>query len=250
MAQPDLLSPTFLSSSSSSSSSNTTSSSSSSSNSLSSEIVDSSLSSTIAQGCFCAAKRGAAKLLRYIASLFPAALAPAALPFYPEHPLLAAAGRGHVAVVELLLRHGWPVDSAAPDDGATGVFVAAQQGKVAALRMLLERGGDANVALVPSGSTPLMAACQSGRVEAVRLLLRQPGIAVNATTQDTKASALHVAVQTGDLELVNVLLCAGADPFLKDNDGLTPLVVASTLFGTTHPIVMSLLIHLRSQLKK
>jgi ankyrin repeat protein len=59
----------------------------------------------------------------------------------------------------------------------------------------------------------------------VRLLLRRGVSTINE--QDTNGrTALHVAVQAGDEEIVETLMKLGADPKVVDNQGLDALYCA------------------------
>ena len=198
-------------------------------------------------GVFLAAKRGHVAMLEQLVSSFPPSVLPSFSPFIPQHPMVAAAGRGHLEVVQYFHAQGWPVDGHALPDHATSLFVASQQGKLAVVNALLQLGADPALSLIPSGTTPLMAACQSGNRPIVAALLQHGGSDVNAAADDG-ATALHLSVSTGDANLVLLLLDAGADPFLKTADGATPLVLASALFDSYHPLVIELLTSLRSRL--
>jgi ankyrin repeat protein len=142
-------------------------------------------------------------------------------------------------------------------------FRAAIAADVEALKLLLARG--ANVEWTPSnaegfkgantnvGLTPLMVAMKGGRgvpfsagpgfvrkgpppfrepsnrepADAVKLLLAA-GANPNAVSP-TKATVLHLAVETRNLETLEALTAAGASLTAKNADGLTPLQVAEKL---------------------
>lgn len=142
-------------------------------------------------------------------------------------------------------------------------FRAAIAADVEALKLLLARG--ANVEWTPTnaegfkgantnvGLTPLMVAMKGGRgvpfsagpgfvrkgpppfrepsnrepAEAVKLLLAA-GANANALSP-TKATVLHLAVETRNLETLKALIAAGASLTAKNADGLTPLQVAEKL---------------------
>ena len=59
--------------------------------------------------------------------------------------------------------------------------------------------------------TPLLRAASLGKTATVELLLKR-GADINATTTDSGASALHLAVNYGHTDTVKVLLVRGADP--------------------------------------
>eukprot|EP00741_Cyanophora_paradoxa_P021290 tig00021348_g20550.t1 len=92
--------------------------------------------------------------------------------------LHAAAGRGHVAVIERLLRSpelGAGVD-ARDSKGRTPLIRAAQEGQVEACRLLVEKGrADAGVADAESGRSALAWAVLYRHVEVVEFLCKQGG---------------------------------------------------------------------------
>ena len=74
--------------------------------------------------------------------------------------------------------------------------------------------------------TPLIDAVKAGNREAVRTLLKQPASAFKVVEGDG-ATALHWAVRADDLEMVRMLLAAGADVTAATREGVTPLSLAA-----------------------
>ena len=129
--------------------------------------------------------------------------------------------------------------------GATPLMRAARTSDVDSIRNLLAGGANPNAAL-PDGTTVLMIAAgqglgaprgdgprirvptEAGAADAIRLLI-DGGAKVNATNTQG-ASALHVAVNRGDL-VVKALVEKGADLNAKNKQGQTPLDVASGAGG-------------------
>jgi ankyrin repeat protein len=72
-------------------------------------------------------------------------------------------------------------------------------------------------------NTPLQVALLTSSREVAKVLLSK-GAQVNAT-QAEGITALHEAASSGDLEIVRMLLAAGADPLAKSSVG-TPIDVA------------------------
>ncbi|KAK1413312.1 hypothetical protein QVD17_35084 [Tagetes erecta] len=76
--------------------------------------------------------------------------------------------------------------------------------------------------------TPLMVASTYGSLSVLKLIVSQPKIDVNFTCGPDKCTALHCAASGGSLdavEVVKVLLSAGADPNVEDANGQRPVDV-------------------------
>jgi ankyrin repeat protein len=74
----------------------------------------------------------------------------------------------------------------------------------------------------------LLEACISGKAEYVRQLIKEEGASlVNMQTLATGDTPLQRATEFGHLEVVQILLTAGARPNLAGKDGNTPLMHAS-----------------------
>lgn len=173
-------------------------------------------------------------------------------------PLLFAAQRGNVAVARLLLAAGADVDEAAPDGiggdtnaralfradtEAPALLVAIDSGHAGMARFLIARGADPDHD--GAGRTPLHAATQRAMPDVVRALLAagadpNPRLARplplvsrrisqdNGLTPTTVgATPFLLAASFGDVEIMRILVEAGADPFLTTDDGTTALMVAA-----------------------
>jgi uncharacterized protein len=141
----------------------------------------------------------------------------------------AAHYSGHPDVVRLLLERGRPLDG----------FMAAELGMIDELRRWLDEDPSFPAAFNASGSTALHGACYWGSIEATRLLVRQ-GADVNRATTDSflQIRPLGCAVASPDvpnpsqsesvvLQLVDILLEAGADVNGRRRDGMTALHAAA-----------------------
>lgn len=85
----------------------------------------------------------------------------------------------------------------------------ARSGHTRRLQTLLESEVDINFLHRKTGMTPLMTAAHAGCIAVVELLLKynaDPNLRA-----DDNASALHWASRNGNLEVVNMLVAAGAD---------------------------------------
>jgi len=172
-------------------------------------------------------------------------------------PIHAAHFGGHQRVVDLLLTSGVKIDAFLASElgmldlvnealardpefatrfsaaGSTALHRSCYWGQVALATVLLKRGTDANAAtrdsflqIRPLGcavATPGVG-CPSDReevvLELVRLLLEH-GADVNGRRRDG-LTALHSAGYRGLLQVIDVLLAAGADPSLAGFDGAGP----------------------------
>jgi ankyrin repeat protein len=82
--------------------------------------------------------------------------------------------------------------------------------------------------------TPLNASLDAHQVE-ISDYLFQFGVDVNAQDEHW-GTALHLAVQTGQLDLIKMLLGKGADPNVKNHKGFTPLELALLQWGNDEVI--------------
>jgi uncharacterized protein len=127
-------------------------------------------------------------------------------------PLLWATHGSAHEIARALITAGAAVD-AANDYGITPLLHASRLGDAPMVELLLQAGADPTRAH-PEGETPLLAAARSGSVPAVRLLLAR-GIDVNAAEKFQQTTALMWAAAEGHIDVVDLLLEAGADPNLQ-----------------------------------
>ncbi|KAA0186583.1 hypothetical protein HAZT_HAZT004245 [Hyalella azteca] len=135
--------------------------------------------------------------------------------------LFVAAQNGHTAVVRSLLRGGARID-ARRADGATSLWIAAQMGHAQVVRELLGHGAQPDTPR-KDGATALFKAAHKGHVDVVKaLLLHRPKLGLLKNGE----SALHAAALYGHIEVARLLLRAGADPTLRNDQGLTAAHIA------------------------
>jgi len=103
---------------------------------------------------------------------------------------------------------------------------AARRGNLSFLRECLQQGVSAT-GLDSVGNTPLHWACRGGHTDCVKELLALPNPPVNAQNKmgDT---ALHLAAAHNRLEVLPLLLQAGADCSIANSDGQTADKIGST----------------------
>lgn len=124
------------------------------------------------------------------------------------YPLIAAASRGHEAVVKLLVNFGAKVDVKVFSVRSTALYFAARHGRTEIMKLLLESGLSVNEQN-KLGETALHAAASSGQVAAIQLLLEN-GADINVADENQECP-LYSAVIRCNLSAVRQLLKHGAD---------------------------------------
>ena len=148
-----------------------------------------------------------------------------------ESALHKAAKRGHLELVDLLVKKGCNVD-AADKDGKTALHKAAERGHLELVDLLVEKGCNVDAA-DKDGKTVLHLSvenCHFGIIEylfekshfSVIELLVKKGCNKDAADKDGK-TALHKAAERGHLELVDLLVKKGCNVDAADKDGKTAL---------------------------
>jgi len=175
-------------------------------------------------------------------------------------PLMRAVHGQMPNTAQLLIDAGADVKKA-NSYGVTALYIAARAADSIATRMLLAAGADANAALPTSGETVLMTAAKAGSPEVVGALLTggsegvslaqlgearaaarvaegagysappNPAIAANYADVDARErwygrTALMIAAAEGHLDAVRLLVEAGSDLHLVDEEGSTALSLA------------------------
>lgn len=127
--------------------------------------------------------------------------------------MLLAAYYGHPELAEVLVRHGAKVD----------VFEASALGDLDTVRRLV--GGDPVLvnAFAADGFYPLGLAAFFGHRAIVEFLLKNGADVKTAARNTQRVTALHGAVARRDVEIVKMLLEAGADPNARQESGFVPL---------------------------
>jgi ankyrin repeat protein len=145
-------------------------------------------------------------------------------------PLVAALGKNHFDVAEILHRNGADVDVHDSCCGATPLRQASWAGVLDIMEWLLNHEADVN-AQDHSGYNLLQTAADNGQIQAFQMLLEH-----NADIHIQNAfgeTALHVAAAGKvHIDIMQVLLDHGANPNSRDNKNSTPLHLG-TVEGST-----------------
>lgn len=159
----------------------------------------------------------------------------------PLHRAVEFSPHADIALVKLVLDKGTPID-AADCSGKTALHLAAKYGYLDVVELLLERGADIHIldnylsdALIHAAAKPTRSSngeyiglrdrgATSNMLQIARLLLKS---GANINTQDNRGkTAMHYAVSTGGLAMVELLLEFGSDLSLVDSGKQTPLETA------------------------
>lgn len=128
-----------------------------------------------------------------------------------------------------------------PSKEWTPIFYSVYHQREAALSHFLRAGASPDD-VTDIGQPPLCIAVANGYVEIVKILLGA-GADINATTREGGETALHIAVKNGRVDLMDLLLSHGPNLELKTHTtGETPLHYAAAKSGSL-AVVMSLLQH-------
>jgi ankyrin repeat protein len=123
-------------------------------------------------------------------------------------PLDLTIYRGDVSMGRLLLEHGAVIDRRRGE--STPLLHAIEEQRPAMVRLLLEFKPRLDMQLEGSCWTPLLSTAESGQREVVRMLL-DAGASVNLADK-SGCTALHCAVLRGDEVMTRLLLAYNADP--------------------------------------
>ena len=150
-------------------------------------------------------------------------------------PLIAAAEKGHLECVKILLRYNADIESRAEFSAIfamqirftfSSLFLAASNGHLYVLSCLVENGADVNSPRSDDNFTPLMIASTNDHMNIVTFLVEN---GANIDLQNKNGdTALHFAVCANLPKVVKKLLTLGASQ-LYNNQRLTPLLMGSDI---------------------
>lgn len=143
------------------------------------------------------------------------------------------------ATARALVRSGANVDLAYGDASITPLFLAARRGASGVVSVLLKEGqANADARSFYEGSygvSPLHVAAKEGHVDVIRLLV-EAGADMNAIDEIGK-TPLDYAVIRGHLGAIQMLVEAGADIQATDLYRQTPCAFANTLLNSDRPVL-------------
>lgn len=112
------------------------------------------------------------------------------------------------------------------------VYVALESNRDSLFYKLIDQGAEIDGVYTTSGVTLLTVAVRNGNIPVVRYLLERGGLSPNGPGDlggDYQILPLNIAVESNNLEMVEVLIEKGADPNLCDQQGATPYSLARKL---------------------
>ncbi|MCJ8339501.1 MAG: ankyrin repeat domain-containing protein [Pseudomonadales bacterium] len=138
-------------------------------------------------------------------------------------PLYVAITKRQPEILKLLLAAGAKVNTLNGANNETALLKAIKDHNQTAVKQLLAAGADSNIAN-KYGVTPLFRAIND--LPMVKLLLAS-GADIHAKVTSKQRTALHEAIAKGNIEVIRLLLAAGAKPNVYSLAGKTPLHLAS-----------------------
>lgn len=141
-------------------------------------------------------------------------------------PIMEAARKGDLTRIKQLMEKQDVFVDVRDDFERTALHTACTRGHLPVAEYLVALGANL-LARNKRGRTPLHNATFNGRFGVTKWLLRQPGTAIDAF-DSVGNTPLHRASWGGHLQIVLCLLEHGANPLLRNRDGLTPMELAGT----------------------
>ncbi|KAH8699387.1 ankyrin repeat-containing domain protein [Phaeosphaeriaceae sp. PMI808] len=144
-------------------------------------------------------------------------------------PLILAAQNGHAKIVDILLAHGSDIE-ARTNHGCNALNAAAAAGHTDCVITLAEKGADVHTRVRPGDFTVLMRCANKGDIPAARAVLAA-GADIEGKKDEGAMNSLLEAAWLGRAEFVEFIVQQGADPTAQANwggyyNGFTALHVA------------------------
>ncbi len=137
-------------------------------------------------------------------------------------PIFAAAGKGNLELVRLLLANGAnPSAFSTQHAGCCGLHIAAEKNYVEVVEELLRANVDVNIRSEKQKLTPLISAACCGSLEAVHALIKA-GADIDAQSS-TGNTALMLAIDRGKIDVAVALINSKANLEIKGQKGWTAL---------------------------
>jgi ankyrin repeat protein len=112
------------------------------------------------------------------------------------------------------------------DDKVSPLQEACQKGDLETVECLLKSRADLEAITNTTKKTLLHLAAENGHCAIVKLLVEE-GADIEARTEETDETPLHLAAKHGHFGIVDILLYRGAKKESKTNSGKTPLILAA-----------------------
>jgi uncharacterized protein len=144
---------------------------------------------------------------------------------YDMTALALAAKFGNEQVIQRLIAAGADVNAVERVNGETPLFSAIEKMRApACIRLLIDAGCDVN-RLRNDGATPLIRAVRNGLLDVVKMLIAA-GAVIDARDSGGMTALLHAAKWQSNPAFCDVLLAAGADAAVVDKYGVTAVMHA------------------------
>ncbi|KAI5202583.1 hypothetical protein E4T39_04622 [Aureobasidium subglaciale] len=141
-------------------------------------------------------------------------------------PLLIAAAHANLDVLRLLLDSGADANAEGPEGHvALHAVCERDESDYAFVKLLLSYGAEVNAMAWNTKNTPLhlAAANETSNMASIIELLMSKGAIVDARNSEGKTPLICACENKCRSQVVHCFMKAGADPMIKDNDGITAL---------------------------
>lgn len=142
---------------------------------------------------------------------------------YKKTILFWAAQTNQVDAIAPLILSGADINQGRTSDGVTPLFIASQYGHLKTVKKLIEYGANAKQVNISHGSTPLMIALHEGYQEVAKCLIPHSDV---RQAELVGRKSIHVSAQNGQLEMLKLLIGAGAQ---QEKDDLIMLLWLASL---------------------